>query len=121
MAMVSLVLASVMLLLGASLVLLAAAHRADFQGIFGDLSTSKPDEMMQSYADYLKSHGGRPPGWLMALVGLFVMMGICWVATVICGILGVRWAKRRGVAVAALVVAGLTSFVFCCGGAFSPG
>lgn len=64
------------------------------------------------YEDY----GGMPPTWMIGLSVLYLGAGMVWVATLVCGLVGLRRANRRGMAIAALVVVGLTPVLLCCGG-----
>ena len=72
---------------------------------------------MQRLTEYIDAQGGVAPGWLIATAVLPILAGLGWIAALACGLIGVRRPRRRGLAIAALVVAGIVP-VLCCSGAF---
>jgi hypothetical protein len=52
----------------------------------------------------------------VSLSVIFIGTIVSWVAAVVCGLIGLRRAYRRSLAIAALVVAGLAPVLLCCGG-----
>lgn len=103
----------------------AARHRLEFESLQEQVLELQEEGMgfiaatQQASADFYESHGGMPPGWMMALVFLELGGGLAWIATIVCGVIAVRRPRRRGFAVASLVIAGLVPIVFCCGMPFS--
>lgn len=71
-------------------------------------------DMMQSYEEVFADTGGMPlavvAGMVCELIGI---MG--WFATIVCGVIALRRARRRQLAVTALVITGLVPILFCCG------
>lgn len=72
--------------------------------------------VLEAQREFLEAHGGKPPGWLLALMAFYLLAGLDWIAVLVCGIIGVRRVHRRGMAIFALVVAGLFPMMFCCSG-----
>ena len=73
-------------------------------------------EAVESLNDYIAARDGEIPSWMFSLIGAQLGAGVAWIASVICGVLGMRVAYRRSWAIAALIMAGLAPVVFCCGG-----
>ena len=67
----------------------------------------------QSMMTYFEAHGGRLPGWLMAVgwLGIFAMAACP--AAIVCGLLALRRRARRPLAVIALVSSGCVGLFFC--------
>ncbi|MBI4719152.1 MAG: hypothetical protein HY763_15230 [Planctomycetes bacterium] len=68
---------------------------------------------------FLTQPGG-PPAWFVAFSVTFFGTGLAWVATLVCGLMGLRRAYRRKFAVASLLVAGLVPVLVCCGVGMGP-
>ena len=73
-------------------------------------------EQMQAFSEYLESQQGQVPGWVMALSVLPLGAGLAWTAALVCAIIALRRPQRRGLAVAALLIAGFVPVFLCCGG-----
>jgi hypothetical protein len=70
----------------------------------------------KAQADFIDAHGGKLPGWYVAAIILQTVSGLTWIAAIVCGVIGVRRVRRRGLAVTSLVVAGGMTLYVCCGG-----
>ena len=123
-ALVALGLASSVLVLFLIAGTVAARHRLEFESLQEQVLELQEEGMgfvaatQQASAEFYESSGGMPPGWMIALVFLEVGGGLAWLATIVCGLIAVRRPRRRGFAVASLVIAGLVPVLFCCGVSF---
>ncbi len=75
--------------------------------------------LQQAMFEYLNARGGQPPGWVLAVSLLYFTAAASCVASIVCGILGLRYAGRRPLAATALVISGTALIYFCVGFAFS--
>jgi DNA-directed RNA polymerase subunit RPC12/RpoP len=73
--------------------------------------------MFDAQQEFYEARGGIP-SWVVALGMVEGATGLTWIATLVCGVIAVRRPRRRGLAVSALVVAGLVPIVLCCGSLF---
>ncbi len=114
-AVVALVLACLVLVLLGLGVTVAASHSLEFTQLQEELEASREGSASQVevFTKFIDAHGGVPPGWMIAM-GLLELgaMGAS-IAAIICGVLGLRRAHRRPLAVAALVICGGIIVVFC--------
>jgi uncharacterized membrane protein len=62
---------------------------------------------------YHESQGGQFPGWLVRMSILGIASLGSWLGAIVFGIIGLFRVVRRGMAVAALVIAGLLTMYFC--------
>ncbi len=97
---------------------IAVTHRLELEE-FTQSMTKAGDfaGMFKAQQEFYEAQGGIPP-WIMALAVVEVGGALTWIATIVCGVIAVRRPRRRGLAVSALVVAGLFPIVLCCGGLF---
>ena len=91
-----------------------SAHRLELEDLARPEQTFA--ENLQAFNEYVDQQGGRVPGWMVAMAVLPLSAVLVWIATLVCGMVGVRRAPRRAWALAALVIAGMVSVFFCCGG-----
>ncbi len=96
----------------------ATTHSAEIDDLVQSSERTSP---MQAALEYVDSHGGRFPGWYLALSLLTMGIGVLWIATVICGVVAVRHPRRRRFAIAALAMASVIPVVLCCGGLLGAG
>ncbi len=75
----------------------------------------------QAFNEFVNAQGGQVPKWMMASALLHLSAMACSVGAIICGILGLRHAHRRSLAVAALVICGSVMLFFCANVASSMG
>lgn len=105
----------------------ATAHRLEIESLMDRVielereGTSDWSAKTQASAEFAESYGGGPPGWMIALVLLYIATGLTWMATIVCGLIGIRRVLRRRMALAALVMAGVIPMLLCFGGLFSTG
>lgn len=84
----------------------------EFQRIVSE-ARSTGGSTMTAMMKYFEKQGGQVPGWMVAL-NLFGLASMAaWLGSVVFGILGLFRPIRRGMAVAALVIAGMLSALFC--------
>ncbi len=69
----------------------------------------------QATAELYGEHGGMPPRWMMVSGLIELGAGLAWIATLVCGIIAVRRPRRRGWAVASLVVVAIAPLLICLG------
>jgi len=90
-------------------------HRTEWQEFERVLSeaVSANGSTTSALLKYIESQGGSYPGW-MVMWSVFTLgsMG-AWIGSIIFGILGLFRPVRRGMAVTALVVAGMLVSLFC--------
>ena len=113
-AVAALVAASTLLLLLVVYVSILSAHQLEIEEAMGNPTQLR--EAVESLNDYIAARDGEIPSWMFSLIGAQLGAGVAWIASVICGVLGMRVAYRRSWAIAALIMAGLAPVVFCCGG-----
>jgi len=121
-AVVALVLAitTLALLFGARTILVA--HRLELQD-FMEMSKAGGGSFAQSM-EIQKKFMERYPNaasWMLPAGLLMLAAGVTWMATVVCGVIGIRRPTRRGSATGALVIAAIIPFIFCCSGMFLGG
>ena len=84
------------------------------EAIMSAYRDGRGDEAQRLQLDFMTKYG--QTGWLGGASMLMLLSIPCWLAGIVCGLLGLRRAGRRSIAVAALVVSGLLPVVMCCGG-----
>jgi len=117
-AVASLVLACVLFSCVASCLVLYRVNAPELQA-----QQRRATELMQQGKSFMESFRAvvneqaavQPSPGLVAASVLQLIAIPVWIATLICGILGVRHAFRRGFAIIALCVVGLAPPVICCG------
>ena len=116
-ALAALILASCLLVVLAAITYVGYTHRLEWE----DFAKSMMENGDYSQAfDYFESRGG-VPRWMIVIGALEVGGGLLWLASLVCGVIGVRHPQRRRLAVAALVIAGIVPLFFCCGGVLMGG
>ena len=116
MAVAAAVLASCLVGLMLAITLVLTPHAEEMEEFQQALSSAGGfAEMVKAQAEFYESRGG-VPSWMIAVGALEGAMVLVWIATLVCGIIAVRRPHRHALSVAALVVAGLTPLMFCCGG-----
>jgi len=90
-----------------------ASHRIAFEEMMRTVSQSS--SYLEGMRRAMEPYKGVAPAWMM-LAGLFEMCALgSWLASLICGIFGVRRPQRRGLAIAALVICGSFILLMCAG------
>lgn len=108
-----LVLASLALLLAAmGVVSQHTPEMEELSRIIQDAS-KKSGSPVGAMLKYMEEHGGRPPRWMATFIVLELSSMAAWLGTIVFGIVGLARPVRRGMAVAALVIAGLLGLLFC--------
>lgn len=75
---------------------------------------AKDSNPMAAMAKYINAEGGGSiPGWMMTLIAFEFASLATWLGSVVFGLIGVFRVHRRGMAVGALVTAGLLGGFFC--------
>ncbi len=80
---------------------------------FIEEAQSKGTPTMTAVLKYCESQGGAWPGWMVTLSVLGFASIITWLGALVFGIIGLFRQARRGMAVAAVVIAGMLSGMFC--------
>ncbi len=114
-AVVALILAllSVALLLTAQMVL--AAHPAELKELEEAMNAVATfTEKMDAQQNFFDTHPEAISWMVVSFMGIFGS-GTAGLAAIVCGVIGVRRIRRRGLAIAALVLSGLVLFLFCGG------
>ena len=121
-ALVALILAccSIGLLLVSQLIL--ASHRLELEEFQEAMRGAKSlTESLEAQTAFFDSHPDAL-SWLIPAMILVIASGLTAVASVVCGVVGMRRPRRRRLAAAALAISGLIPIFFCCGGMiFGPG
>jgi len=110
------ILACAMVLLLSSAVIVLGSHSLDWEQLQKDLqaqSGADAGSQVQSMMRYFEAHGGRFPGWLVAVGWLGVFAMAAWPAAIVCGLLALQRRARRPLAVIALVSCGCVALWFC--------
>ena len=111
--------ALVAVMLSIALILVAgktlAPHIDEFSEMRKAMDANDQQGVKDAMQKMLESYGQMPP-WLLHAMVLFVGAGFAWLAGLVCGLLGLRKRRRRGLAIAALVIAAILPVVLCCGG-----
>lgn len=92
-----------------------SSHGSEMQKYqeFLEEAQAKGDPMMTGVLKYYESQGGTWPRWMVTLSLLgFASMG-AWLGSIVFGVIGLFRTVRRGMAVTALVIAGLLTMMFC--------
>ena len=84
----------------------------EFQRFLNEAKSSG-GSTMAAMMKYFESHGGQMPGWMVMMDALGLASMAAWLGSVVFGIVGLFRPVRRGLAIAALVMAGLLSVLFC--------
>jgi len=110
---VALVLGLLLLGAGLSAMGILRSNWAEVMEFAGPSTTFQ--ESVRRQSDFIQSRGGVPPNWMIAFSLLMIAAVFLWMATVVCGAIGLRGENRRTHAVIALIIAAAAPFVFCCG------
>lgn len=107
------ILGSVALLLSTELIL--RPHIPELQPLIEAAQKAESLEaMIRVQNEFYRKQGGVPP-WLTAAVVMMFGGSVAWISAVVCGLIALRRATRRKLAVAALLIAGVMPVVLCCG------
>jgi len=93
-----------------------APHAEELAEVAKAAQTKDRQATMEAMERLMNQHGGTPP-WLLHFSVLLMGALFAWLAGLVCGLLGLRRKRRRGLAIAALVIGGLIPVFVCCGGA----
>ncbi len=109
------ILAAAMVMLMLSSTMIIASHSLELEQLQKELQQQRGADagsQVQSMMRYIEAHGGRIPGWLMAVgwMGFFAMAA--WPAAIVCGLLALRRRARRPMAVIALMSCGCIALWF---------
>lgn len=110
------ILAAAMVILWLSSAMIVASHSLDLEQLQKELQPQPGADtasQVQSMMKYFEAHGGRFPGWLLALGWLLIFAMATWPAAIVCGLLALRRRARRPMAVIALVSCGCVALWFC--------
>jgi len=107
------VMLAVGMLLAAGMVL--APHFDELAEVNKAVEANDQQGVKDAMQKLLESYG-HPPPWLLHAFVLFLGAGFAWLAGLVGGLLGLRNRRRRGVAIAALVVAAGLPVMMCCSG-----
>ncbi len=120
-ALVAIILAMVVIALIGLGTMIAAPHALEMEQIARELEKAEDSagSATKAIIQYAQSRGGDLPTW-MFMLGMIQMVTLATsVAAIVCGIIGLRHARRRRMAVAALAICGGVTIYFCAGMAFS--
>ncbi len=95
----------------------AAGHSMELEQFQKDLTRSGTglSSQLEAMNKFVQERGGTFPAWFIALALLeFTALATC-LAAIVCGILALRRAARRPLAIAALAICGLFLMVSCLG------
>ena len=115
-----------LILAGGSLASVALArlvlyrHRVEWAQLQeGIMQGTSIGEQMKAQSEFLEEHP-EAVRWLAPVSILLLTSGLLSLAALICGVIAICRPQRRGVAAAALVMAGVVPILVCCGGSFLP-
>lgn len=74
------------------------------------------NEQMSAQTKFFETHPGAER-WFFPAMMLLIGSGLASLIAIVCGIIGLRRLTRRGLALAALLIAGPIPIFMCCGGA----
>jgi len=110
------ILAAAMVIFLLSGAMIVASHTLELEQLQKELQPqpgAAAGSQVQSMMRYFETHGGRIPGWLMAVGVLQISAMAACAAAIVCGLLAVRRTTRRALAVIALVSCGCVVLLFC--------
>ncbi len=108
----SLILAGSAILLYLASGLIMAPHQAELYEF--RKAAEQKTSVVEAAQRLLEAHGGTLPAWLVGAVAMQLSAVAILVASVICGILGLRRAYHRGMAVTGLVLSGSSFLILLC-------
>jgi hypothetical protein len=113
-AVAAIILAGLQILCLVGMQFIFASHRLEFEEFQKTFEQKSLPEVLEAQNRYVAAQGG-VPRWMVAtqLMGLLMLGG--WVGALVCGIIGVRRAARRGMAVTALLISSVVAMVICAG------
>jgi hypothetical protein len=92
-----------------------APYMDEFKEITDAMTAGKTDQIKEAQQRFVEKHGGMPV-WLLHALILFMGSMFAWLAGVVCGLLGLRNRRRKGLAILALVLAAVVPIMVCCTG-----
>jgi hypothetical protein len=112
-AVAAIVFAGLTILLSTLMSVTASRHRLELEDIERDMKAMGPDASpMKASMEYMRTHGGQVPGWIMGLSLCFFGSLLACVTGLVCGLLALRRRARRALAwTSVLVCGGLTVWV----------
>ena len=120
-ALVALILAMIVIALIGLGTMIAAPHALEMKQIARELEEAQDSagSATKAIIQYAQSHGGDLPTWMFMLGMIHIVTMAISVAAIVCGIVGLRHARRRRMAVAALAICGGITVYSCAMMAFS--
>jgi len=112
------ILAAVMVILLLSVAVIASSHALELEQIQKELQPKPGADsgaQFRAAMEYVNTHGGQIPGWLVALGLLQISAMASCAAAIVCGLLALRRIARRALAVIALISCGSVVLLFCLG------
>ena len=103
---------AIALVVAASMVLYP--HADELKDVAKAAETGNRQATMEAMQRLIEQYGGIPP-WLLHFMVLLMGGMFAWLSGLVCGLLGLRTTRRRGLAIAALVLGGLLPVVICFG------
>ena len=110
------ILAAAMVILLLSGAMIAAPHALELEQLQKELQPQPGVEsgsQVRAVMEYLNTHGGNFPVWLVAVGVLQILAMAACAAAIVCGLLALRRTTRRALAVIALVSCGCVVLLFC--------
>jgi len=110
------ILAAAMVILLLSGAMIVASHALDLEQLQKDLQPqpgAASGSQVRAVMEYIDTHGGQFPGWLVAVGVLQISAMAACAAAIVCGLLALRRTARRALAVIALVSCGCVVLLFC--------
>jgi DNA-directed RNA polymerase subunit RPC12/RpoP len=110
------ILAAAMVILLLSGAMIAAPHALELEQLQKELQPQPGVEsgsQVRAVMEYLNTHGGNFPVWLVAVGVLQISAMAACAAAIVCGLLALRRRARRPLAVIALVSSGCVVLLFC--------
>ncbi len=94
-----------------------APHTDELQGVMKAAETGDKAATLEEWRRVAEGYGGKAPPWLLHAMVLSLGAMFAWLAGLVCGLLGLRNKRRRGLAILALIIAAGLPVLVCCGGA----
>lgn len=71
--------------------------------------------VIRAQLEFYEERGGMPH-WMVTVAILHALLGVSWLAALVCGVIAIRRPARRGLAGFALITCGIVPLFACCGG-----
>lgn len=116
---VAIVLISLSALMVIGNVLVIRANRTEYRKMTEILQKEGFSGFLEAQAELVEKNGGQLPSWMMLSSGLTFSSFACWLAGMICALVGMRGVYgHREKAAGALIGGGIVLIFICCGGGF---